>query len=126
MLQPKTILSFGAILAFLSVALGAFGAHALKDFLQAQNRLDTFETAVRYQMYHALALIFTGILAHLFPQYSFSKIAYLFLGGIFIFSGSLYILCASGQKWLGAVTPLGGLCFLLAWVWLAWTFFRSE
>jgi hypothetical protein len=119
MLSPKIILVSGSVLGFLSVALGAFGAHALKDFLSANQRLATFETAVQYQMYHSLALVATGILALVLPKIDFGWIGLLFLIGIFIFSGSLYILCATGIRWLGAITPLGGVSFLVAWMWLA-------
>jgi uncharacterized membrane protein YgdD (TMEM256/DUF423 family) len=124
MLSPKIILVSGSVLGFLSVALGAFGAHALKDFLAANQRLATYETAVQYQMYHSLALVATGILGLLLPKSDFGWVGFLFLVGIFIFSGSLYILCATGIRWLGAITPLGGVCFLAAWLWLAikvWT-----
>jgi uncharacterized membrane protein YgdD (TMEM256/DUF423 family) len=119
MLSPKIILVSGSVLGFLSVALGAFGAHALKDFLSANQRMATFETAVQYQMYHSLALVATGILALVLPKIDFGWIGLLFLIGIFIFSGSLYILCATGIRWLGAITPLGGVSFLVAWMWLA-------
>jgi len=119
MLSPKIILVSGSVLGFLSVALGAFGAHALKDFLSSNQRLATFETAVQYQMYHSLALVATGILALVLPKIDFGWIGLLFLIGIFIFSGSLYILCATGIRWLGAITPLGGVSFLVAWMWLA-------
>jgi len=125
MFNPKFILISGALLGFLSVAVGAFGAHALKDFLTANNRIDTFETAVQYQMYHALALVLTGILSCIFPKSDFSWIAISFLFGICIFSGSLYILCATGVKWLGAITPLGGLGFLAGWMLLAIKFFKE-
>lgn len=114
----------GSVLGFLSVALGAFGAHSMKDFLIANQRLATYETAVQYQMYHSLALVATGILGLLFPKSDFGWVGFLYLAGIFIFSGSLYILCATGIRWLGAITPLGGICFLAAWLWLAfkvWT-----
>ena len=120
MLSPKTILALGSVLGFLSVALGAFGAHALKDFLAAQNRLQTYETAVQYQFYHALALLAVGILALVKPQASFSGVGLCFLLGILIFSGSLYLLCATGIRWLGAITPIGGIAFLAGWAWLAW------
>mgnify|MGYP000900534638 CR=1 FL=1 len=119
MLSPKIILVSGSVLGFLSVALGAFGAHALKDFLISNQRLATYETAVQYQMYHSLALVATGILGQLFPKSDFGWVGLLFLGGIFVFSGSLFILCATGIRWLGAITPLGGISFLAAWLWLA-------
>ncbi len=119
MIAPKFILVSGCILGFLSVALGAFGAHAFKEVLIASNRLGTYETAVQYQMYHALALVFTGFMALYFPKTDFSWVAFSFLFGTIIFSGSLYILCATGIKWLGAITPIGGLGFLAGWLLLA-------
>jgi uncharacterized membrane protein YgdD (TMEM256/DUF423 family) len=119
MLSPKFILVTGSVLGFLSVALGAFGAHALKDFLVANQRLATYETAVQYQMYHSLALVTTGILGLLLPKSDFGWVGVLFLAGIFIFSGSLYFLCSTGIRWLGAITPLGGVSFLAGWLWLA-------
>lgn len=115
----------GSVLGFLSVALGAFGAHAFKEFLNSTNRLGTYETAVQYQMAHALALVLVGILIHLFPQKDFSLAGILFVAGILIFSGSLYAICATGIKWLGAVTPIGGLCFLGGWLILAWKSFQD-
>jgi len=118
-LSPKLIFISGSILGFLSVALGAFGAHAFKDFLGASNRLGTYETAVQYQMYHALALVLTALLAFQFPKTDFSWVALCFLFGVVVFSGSLYILCATGIRWMGAITPLGGLGFLAGWILLA-------
>ncbi len=119
MIRPNHILALGAALAFLSVALGAFGAHALRDFLLAQNRTDTYQTAVHYQFFHALALMVTGLMARFFPQLPFQRVAICFISGILIFSGSLYLLCATGIKWLGAVTPVGGLAFLTGWALMA-------
>jgi uncharacterized membrane protein YgdD (TMEM256/DUF423 family) len=109
----------GAILCFLSVALGAFGAHSFKAYLVSQNRLETYQTAVSYQMYHGLALLFLGILAFQLPQIRFDWGGWSFFFGTLIFSGSLFFLCATGIKWLGAITPLGGLAFLLGWLFLA-------
>jgi uncharacterized membrane protein YgdD (TMEM256/DUF423 family) len=125
MMSPKAAIIIGSILGFLSVATGAFGAHAWKSFLTETNRLATFETAVQYQMYHALAIILTGILGFILPKTDFSLVTLLFLLGILIFSGSLYLLCASGIRWLGAITPLGGTAFLAAWLLLAWKLFRQ-
>ncbi len=124
-LSPKTALLAGSLLGFLSVAIGAFGAHALKPFLLETNRLSTYETAVQYQMYHGLALLLTGILGILMPKADFSVVSLLFLLGILIFSGSLYLLCATGIKWLGAITPLGGTAFLAAWLLMAWKVFKA-
>ncbi|HRH33899.1 MAG TPA: DUF423 domain-containing protein [Catalimonadaceae bacterium] len=126
MLSSKTILIAGSLLGFLSVALGAFGAHAFKDFLSSTNRLGTYETAVHYQMSHSLALVLVGILYHIFPQQNFSWPAIFLAVGILIFSGSLYLLCATGIKWLGAITPIGGLSFLAGWLLLAWKVYKLQ
>jgi uncharacterized membrane protein YgdD (TMEM256/DUF423 family) len=125
MMSPKAAIIIGSILGFLSVATGAFGAHAWKSFLIETNRLATFETAVQYQMYHALAIILTGILGLILPKTDFSLVMLLFLLGILIFSGSLYLLCASGIRWLGAITPLGGTAFLAAWLLMAWKILKT-
>jgi uncharacterized membrane protein YgdD (TMEM256/DUF423 family) len=120
LISPKFIIAAGCFTGFLAVATGAFGAHALKSQLLAAGRMETYETAVQYQMYHSLALLLTGIIAIQFPKSDFSLVALLFFSGVIIFSGSLYALCASGIKWLGAITPLGGTAFLAAWLLLAW------
>ncbi len=105
----------------LGVALGAFGAHALKARL-LPDRLITFETAVRYQLIHALALSSAGILIILFPVSSFPVIAaWLFTAGILLFSGSLYLLVFTNQPWFGAIAPLGGLALIAGWVCLGLT-----
>jgi len=109
----------GAASAFLAVAFGAFGAHSLKAIL-APDMLAVFETGVRYQMYHALALLAVGWAAHQYPQASFHIAGWLFVAGIVLFSGSLYVLALSGVRWLGAITPLGGVCFLAGWAVFAW------
>lgn len=101
----------GALLAGIAVIAGAFGAHLLEDVLTPE-RLDTFETAARYQMYHALAL--TGIGLSGKPQ-AFKTSGYLFFAGILIFSGSLYLLTLTDTAWLGAITPLGGALFIAGW-----------
>jgi uncharacterized membrane protein YgdD (TMEM256/DUF423 family) len=109
----------GALGGLLSVAFGAFGAHALRDRLDAYS-LGVYETAVQYQFYHSLALLVTALLLVQFPSSTLLKSSVLlFLLGILVFSGSLYILSFSGMRWLGAVTPLGGLAFIAAWGCLA-------
>lgn len=108
----------GALSALISVAAGAFGAHALKQRLPA-DLLAIFETAARYQMYHALALCLVGVLALRSPSGMLAASGWLFLAGTLLFSGSLYVLALSGVRWLGAVTPLGGLCFMAGWLLLA-------
>jgi uncharacterized membrane protein YgdD (TMEM256/DUF423 family) len=100
---------------FLGVAAGAFGAHILRNRLSA-DLVEVFETAVRYQMYHALSLLAVGILAERFPGPLATASGWLFVAGILVFSGSLYVLTLTGIRWLGAVTPLGGTALLAGWV----------
>lgn len=120
----KIFLLLGCFSGFLSVALGAFGAHALKARLGPE-MLTIFETGVRYQMYHAFALLAVGLLmAHFSQLKSLSTAGWLFLAGTVIFSGSLYILALSGVKTWGAVTPLGGVCLLAGWLTLAWQIYK--
>jgi uncharacterized membrane protein YgdD (TMEM256/DUF423 family) len=98
----------GGLIGFFGVAAGAFGAHALRTIVSPA-RLETFEVAVRYQMYHALALVLAGWLGA-------TGAAWCFVAGTVIFSGSLYLLVLTEQRWLGAVTPIGGLLFLAGWL----------
>lgn len=109
--------ALGALFAGLSVAAGAFGAHGLKDQL-SPDRLAIFEVGARYQMYHALALLAVAILPASRPR---DIAGWAFTLGIVVFSGSLYALTLSGLKWLGAITPVGGVAFLVGWGLLAWT-----
>lgn len=118
-MNQQTSLFWGAIMGGAAVAIGAFGAHALKPVLVAASRENTFELAVRYQFYHALALLFVGLLAKQIPSTQLRLSALFFLTGILIFSGSLYVLCLTGITWLGAVTPFGGISFLAGWTLLA-------
>lgn len=118
------MISTGAILGFLSVALGAFGAHALKGQL-APGMTDVFETAVQYHAIHALAILLTGMLMAQFPDLKLVLPATLFIAGILMFSGSLYLLAITGIKWFGPVTPIGGLALLAGWATLAWQFLRA-
>ncbi|TAJ07454.1 MAG: DUF423 domain-containing protein [Nitrospirae bacterium] len=123
--QPSNFLLLGAALGALGVAAGAFGAHALKAVLPTEMQA-VFETAVRYQMYHALTLLLTGmLLERRGPEaqagWRCLRLAgWLFLAGILLFSGSLYALALSGLRWLGAITPVGGVCFIAGWGCLAW------
>ena len=98
--------------------MGAFGAHALKATLEANQRVDTFELASRYQFYHALALLMLSILMIHYKQVYLIYAAYGFIIGILIFSGSLYILALSNKGWLGAITPIGGVAMIAGWVFL--------
>jgi uncharacterized membrane protein YgdD (TMEM256/DUF423 family) len=115
-MNQKTTLSFGAILGGLGVALGAFGAHALKPILLANNRLVVYDTAVRYQMYHALALLIAGVLMAQFQDTThLSRAASCWVGGILLFSGSLYALSFTSITAFAFLTPVGGFLFLTGW-----------
>ncbi|MCC7442889.1 MAG: DUF423 domain-containing protein [Bdellovibrionales bacterium] len=121
-MNPALIL--GGIAGFLAVALGAFGAHALKERLDPY-ALSVYQTAVQYHLAHALALLALGAwqgsdAASPPPAW----ISWTFAFGILVFSGSLYLLSITGARWLGAITPLGGLCFLAAWAGIAWAGWR--
>jgi uncharacterized membrane protein YgdD (TMEM256/DUF423 family) len=105
----------GALLAGLAVGLGAFGAHGLRARLPA-DVLAVFETGVRYQMYHALALIGIALAWTRWSTSHLTAAGFLFLAGIVLFSGSLYLLALTGTRWWGAVTPLGGVAFLAGWI----------
>jgi uncharacterized membrane protein YgdD (TMEM256/DUF423 family) len=122
--MDRTFFALGALLAGLAVAAGAFGAHGLRDRL-APDMLAVFETAARYQMYHALALLAVAWATTRWPGTSAALAGWLFVAGIVVFSGSLYALSLSGVRWLGAITPFGGLAFLAGWGVLAWTISRG-
>jgi len=110
--------ALGSLLGGLGVALGAFGAHALKARLRPE-KLETFETAVRYHLWHALALLGAAYAAARWPSSLSSAAGWLFAAGILLFSGSLYLLALSGKRWLGAITPMGGAAFIAGWLCLA-------
>lgn len=114
----RPILIAGCALGFLSVALGAFGAHGLKDLLPP-DRLAVFETGVRYAMFHTGALLAAGAVGWLGSRGPYRAAGAAFLAGVVLFSGSLWLLALTGLRWLGAITPLGGLSFLTGWVLLA-------
>jgi len=104
----------GALAAGIGVALGAFGAHGLKGRVEPA-LLDVFETGVRYHMYHALALLALGLAQARSPAPLLNAASWLFAVGIVVFSGSLYLMTLTGARWLGAITPIGGVAFLLGW-----------
>lgn len=118
-------LLLGSILGFLGVGLGAFGAHALKARLSPE-LLIIFETGVRYQMYHALALLAVGLAAPRLGESAARRSGLSFTFGILIFSGTLYALALTGVRWLGAVTPVGGLLLLFGWLNMAIAFGRRD
>ena len=113
MADRSPLVALGALNAAIAVGAGAFAAHGLRERL-APKALEVFETGARYHMYHALAMILAGVLMARGP-------GWVFQAGIVLFSGSLYALALSDVKALGAITPIGGLAFLVGWVWLAWS-----
>jgi uncharacterized membrane protein YgdD (TMEM256/DUF423 family) len=122
--MERVFLMVGALSAFVAVAAGAFGAHGLKSRLSAE-MLNTFEVGVRYQMYHAFALIVTAWAQSRWPTAQLTASGWLFIAGTLLFSGSLYLLSLTGLKWLGAITPFGGLAFLAGWLCLAWAAWKQ-
>jgi uncharacterized membrane protein YgdD (TMEM256/DUF423 family) len=116
--------SIGSISAFLAVAAGAFGAHGLRARVTPE-MLAVFETGARYHMYHAIALLATAFAAERWPGPATTAAGWLFVSGTLVFSGSLYALVLTGHRWLGAVTPLGGVAFLAGWAALSWAALRG-
>jgi uncharacterized membrane protein YgdD (TMEM256/DUF423 family) len=117
--SAKIFLAIGSIAAGLAVALGAFGAHALKNRLP-DDLLATWNTAVQYHFYHALGLLLVGLVLSTIPGAPLARWAgWAMVAGLVLFSGSLYALCLSGVRGLGAITPFGGMAFILAWLLLA-------
>ena len=109
-----SLFRIAAALCFLAVGLGAFGAHGLRQMLQTHGMLDVWNKAVFYHFIHALALLVLALYA------AANRSAWwLLLAGIFVFSGSLYLMALTNLRWLGGITPIGGLCFLAGWAWLA-------
>ena len=118
-MMDRMFFALGAVSGFIAVALGAFAAHGLKARL-SPDLLNTFEIGVRYQMFHALALLACGWAATRWPGTAVSAAGWLFVAGTVLFSGSLYVLALTGTRWMGAVAPIGGAAFLLGWLLLAW------
>jgi uncharacterized membrane protein YgdD (TMEM256/DUF423 family) len=118
-MNARLCLLIAALALAAAVALGAFGAHALKGRLAAE-MLAAYHTAVEYHFWHALGLLGVGVLMSRSPHDSALRwVAWLLIAGLLLFSGSLYLLALTGASWLGAVTPLGGVAFIAAWLWLA-------
>ena len=117
--MDRRIFAVGSILAGLGVVFGAFGAHALKASLSPE-MLATFETGVRYQMYHALGLLALAWAISRWPERRLVPAAWLLLAGTVVFSGSLYLLVLTGARWFGAITPFGGVALIAGWTLVAW------
>lgn len=124
-IMPKFSLIFASISGALAVAIGAFGAHALKDFLQNNQMIDVFQTAVKYQFYHTLLLLIVGLLSAKHPSKTLKISSISLMLGIILFSGSLYLLIFTGQKFWGMITPIGGVFFLGGWGFLAYSVSES-
>ena len=120
----QRFLVLGAVFAGSAVAAGAFGAHALKNILDVAS-LQVFETATRYQMYHAIGLCIVSWAIDRYPDQRLQLIGWLFTIGILLFSGSLYVVTLGGIRWLGAVTPIGGFAFLAGWILLGCRIWRD-
>ena len=118
----KIDLIAGAVFALLSVLFGAFGAHGLKSKVSASD-LAIFEIGVRYQMYHALGLLFMGVASFYLTEKLVSIPAYFMTLGIIIFSGSLLLLVFTNLRWFGAITPIGGFCLIIGWLLLAYNIY---
>lgn len=116
---------YGSFFSLLAVVLGAFGAHGLKNILNQYSR-EVYNTANFYHFIHSLAIIFIAILNTQYNDINLSYSFYFFLFGIIIFSGSLYILAITGIKWLGAITPIGGVLFILGWGYMMFTFCKHN
>jgi uncharacterized membrane protein YgdD (TMEM256/DUF423 family) len=116
MINERSTLLTGVVFAGLAVAVGAFGAHALRPLLEENVRIETFELAVRYQFYHAFAILFSGMLMIHFPSHHLKRAVLCFVAGILFFSGSLYALSLTGVRTLGAITPFGGILFITGWL----------
>ena len=121
----KFFLLSGSVLGLLGVAIGAFGAHALKAMLEAAGRADTFETGVRYMFYHAIALVLVGILSKEFPGNTINWSGNAFILGTLIFSGSLFLICFTGINVFGAVAPIGGTFLIIGWALLFWSVLKG-
>ncbi len=123
--MERLFFTLGSVFGALGVALGAFGAHTLKDRL-TEDALSTYETAARYQLYHALALLAAAYAITRWPDSSLPTAAgWLFVAGIALFSGSLYLLSLTDLRWLGAIAPLGGAAFIAGWACLALAAWRG-
>ena len=123
--SAQTLIAVGSLFAALAVAAGAFGAHMLKSILDPP-MLAVFETAARYQMYHALGMIAVGLAGQIYPRSSLARAGWCLAAGILLFCGSLYGVSLLDIRWLGAMTPVGGLAFILGWSLFGWSIWREK
>jgi uncharacterized membrane protein YgdD (TMEM256/DUF423 family) len=124
--MERTFFLIGSLLGSISVALGAFGAHALRDRIEA-SLLANYQTGVSYMFYHTLALFIVVLALTRWPGSSQAVWAgWLFVIGIVFFSGSLFLMAFTGMRWLGAITPIGGVAFIAGWLLLAWTAWQAK
>ena len=122
--MARTFFIIASLSACIAVALGAFAAHILKQKLTPE-MFGIFEMGVRYHVYHVFALFIVAWATTYFTTANFVPAGWLFVAGTFIFSGSLYLLSLTETRWLGAITPIGGLCFLAGWLWMAWSVWKA-
>jgi uncharacterized membrane protein YgdD (TMEM256/DUF423 family) len=122
--SSRRLIAIGCILAGIGVAAGAFGAHMLKTMLEPP-MLAAYDTGTRYQMYHAFGMILAGMAARLFGDPRLVTAGWIFAPGMLMFCGSLYGIALAGQKWMGPITPLGGLTFIIGWGLFGWRLWRG-
>ena len=123
--MQKAFLTIASLSGAIAVMIGAFGAHALKNMLESSGHFDTYETAVKYQFYHSLALLAVGLAMSQLHSKNFEYAGWAFIIGILLFCGSLYLLCFTGITKFGAITPIGGLAFIAGWLLLALGFYKG-
>ena len=121
----KTGILIGSFFSLMTIVLGAFGAHALKDQLNEYGK-SIYEKAVLYQMFHSIAIFVVAILNQFLDSTNLILIVWIFVAGIILFSGSLYMLAITQIKWLGAITPIGGMLFIVGWIFLLYKTFNSN
>ena len=122
--SSRRLIMIGCVVAGVGVAAGAFGAHMLKTILEPP-MLAAYDTATRYQMYHAFGMVLVGIVMRVYDDRRLAKAGWLFAMGMVLFCGSLYGIALAGLKWLGPITPLGGLTFISGWGLLGWRVWRG-
>jgi len=123
--MTRPILFWGAVNAAVAVAMGAFGAHGLKEAIEP-SLIAVYQTGAQYHIFHALGLLLVGVIARDCPSRLVNVSGWLLLAGIVLFSGSLYLLAITGVRWLGAITPFGGTAFIIAWLLLAVAVLRRD